>query len=180
MDIQTIRLMFRPFRPNSGPNLSNLNYFLFQSYKQQKGQSISDLAMKVERLAHATFGDCPIKTRDRLAASQFVSSLTNEEMKRMLRLGGFTNLRAALVRDRSRFHNFLVKMRPSPFFNSYPPKRNGQCRIKESPGTDQGRTARCSFVERPLKCWRCGKIRHLERNCFTKKKKEEGNSKQSS
>ena len=138
MDIQTIRLMFRPFRPNSGPNLSNLNYFLFQSYKQQKGQSISDLAMKVERLAHATFGDCPIKTRDRLAASQFVSSLTNEEMKRMLRLGGFTNLRAALVRDRSRFHNFLVKMRPSPFFNSYPPRGMDSAVLRSHRGRIRG------------------------------------------
>ena len=79
-------------------NLSNLNYFLFQSCKQQKGQSISDLTMKAERLAHAAFSDCSIKTRDRLAASQFISSLANEEMKRMLKLGGFTNLRAALVR----------------------------------------------------------------------------------
>ena len=39
-------------------NLSNLNYARFHFYKQQKGQTISDLATEVERLAHVTFGDC--------------------------------------------------------------------------------------------------------------------------
>ena len=47
----------------------------------------------MERLAHVTFGDCPTEIRDKLAASQFISSLANEEMKRTLRLSA-TVLRA--------------------------------------------------------------------------------------
>ena len=52
----------------------------------------------MERLAHVTFGDCPPETRDKLAASQFISSLANEEMKRTLRLGGFKSLSATVLR----------------------------------------------------------------------------------
>nr|XP_034195181.1 uncharacterized protein LOC117611356 [Osmia lignaria] len=79
-------------------NFENLNYVKFQNYKQRKGESISDLATEIERLAQAAFCECPLEIRDKLAASQFVSPLANEEMKRMLRLGGFTSLRAAVIR----------------------------------------------------------------------------------
>ena len=56
------------------------------------------MATEVERLAHVTFGDCPTEIRDKLAASQFISCLASEEMKRTLRLGGFTSLGATVLR----------------------------------------------------------------------------------
>ena len=146
----------------------------FQSYKQQKGQSIFELAMEVERLAHATFGDCPIEIRDRLAASQFVSSLADEEMKRALRLGSFANLRAALVSAleieavesisqpprQNRAHT-----RSPPFFNKYRSRRMDNAVFGKSPKTNQKRTAGRSFAKPRLECWNCGEIGHLQRNC---------------
>ncbi|XP_076660385.1 uncharacterized protein LOC143363724 [Halictus rubicundus] len=79
-------------------NFQNLSYVKFQNYRQRKGESISELAAEIERLAQAAFGECPYESRDKLAASQFVAALANEEMKRILRLGGFTSLRAAVIR----------------------------------------------------------------------------------
>ncbi|XP_076660208.1 uncharacterized protein LOC143363524 [Halictus rubicundus] len=71
---------------------------IVSALEQRKGESISELAAEIERLAQAAFGECPYESRDKLAASQFVAALANEEMKRILRLGGFTSLRAALIR----------------------------------------------------------------------------------
>ena len=79
-------------------NLSNLNFVLFQSYRQRRDESISSLATKIERLAQSAFADCPAETRDKLAASQFVTALSSSVMQRELRLGGFTSLRAAVTR----------------------------------------------------------------------------------
>ena len=111
-------------------------------------------------MAHATFGDCPIKTRDKLAASQFISSLANEEIKQTLRLGGFTNLWAALVRAleieavesvSQPLHQNEARTRYPPFSNRYPPR--GKVIIKGSPKTNEERTTERSFHP-PLKCWR--------------------------
>ena len=51
----------------------------------------------MEKLAHVIFGDCPTEIRE-LAASQFICTLANEEMKRTLRLGGFTSLGTTVLR----------------------------------------------------------------------------------
>ena len=163
-------------------NLSNLNYARFQTYKQQKGQTISDLATKVERLAHVTFGDCPTEIRDKLAASQFISSLANEEMKRTLKLSGFTSLGTTVLRAqkieavesdlRPSLQNEARSRPPLPFNRN--PSR-GKVTRKRSTRTNDERS-----TDRSSKCWRCGKIGHLERDCFAKKgKNDKGNSKES-
>ena len=136
----------------------------------------------MERLTHVTFGDCPMEIRDKLAAFQFISSLANEEMKRTLRLGGFTCLGATVLRaleieavelvSRPSLQNEARSRPPLPFNRN--PSR-GKVIRKESTRTNDERS-----TDRSLKCWRCGRIEHLERDCFAKKRKnDKGNSKES-
>ena len=133
----------------------------------------------MERLAHVTFGDCPPETRDKLAASQFISSLANEEMKRTLRLGGFKSLSATVLRAqeieavesdlRPSLQNEARSRPPLPY-SRYPSR--GMDNAAGSTTLDQ---EECT-TDRSSKCWRFGRIGHLERDCFVKKrKKDEGN-----
>ena len=133
----------------------------------------------MERLAHVTFGDCPSEIRNKLATSQFISSLANEEMKRTLRLGGFKSLSATVLRAqeieavesdlRPSLQNEARSRPPLPY-SRYPSR--GMDNAAGSTTLDQ---EGCT-TDRSSKCWRCGRIGHLERDCFVKKrKKDEGN-----
>ena len=114
----------------------------------------------MERLAHVTFGDCPPETRDKLAASQFISSLANEEMKRTLRLGGFKSLSATVLRAqeieavesdlRPSLQNEARSRPPLPY-SRYPSR--GMDNAAGSTTLDQ---EECT-TDRSSKCWRCGR-----------------------
>ena len=153
-------------------NLSNLNYVLFQSHRQRRDESISSLATKIERLAQSAFADCPAETRDKLAASQFVTALSDPVMQRELRLGGFTSLRAAVTRaleieaveamsrspaveSRERYSE-KRKAKPSNTFERYPAKKWRSDKPED----------RTDDPPRIPKCWSCGKTGHLQRDCF--------------
>ncbi|CAK9821257.1 hypothetical protein ANTRET_LOCUS23 [Anthophora retusa] len=147
-------------------NLSNLNYVLFQNCRQRRGESISSLAAEIERLARAAFADCPVEARDKLAASQFVTALASEEMKRALRLGGFVSLRAAVTRalemeaveamaEREISRDAAARVKPVVFVEEPPEKKR---RVEKT-------------------CWTCGKSGHFQRDCgrITAKGKTQGN-----
>ncbi|XP_076247766.1 uncharacterized protein LOC143187432 [Calliopsis andreniformis] len=79
-------------------NLASLKYVLFQNCRQRRGESLTSLAREVERLAGAAFPECPAETRDKLAASQFITALESDEVRRSLRLSGFASLGAVVYR----------------------------------------------------------------------------------
>ncbi|CAK9799162.1 hypothetical protein ANTPLA_LOCUS1915 [Anthophora plagiata] len=149
-------------------NLSNLSYVLFQNCRQRRGEPISSLATEIERLAQVAFADCPAEARDKLAASQFVSALASEEMKRALRLGGFTSLRAAVTRalEMEAVEALAVRgcggdavPRGKPFvFAEEPPEKR-----RRPDGT----------------CWTCGRVGHFQRDCVkaAAKERRQGNGK---
>ena len=172
-------------------NLSNLNYVLFQSHRQRRDESISSLATKIERLAQSAFAECPAETRDKLAASQFVTALSSSVMQRELRLGGFTSLRAAVTRaleieavERMSRHPAVEsqercaeKRKAKPFnnFERFPAKQPRFGKSEE----------RTDDPQKKPKCWLCGKTGHMQKDCFQAKngqtrlttKKPEGNGK---
>ncbi|XP_043257987.1 uncharacterized protein LOC122400528 [Colletes gigas] len=153
-------------------NLANLNYVMFKNYKQRRGESISDLAAEIERLSQAAFGDCPIEVRDKLAASQFIAALANEEMKRTLRLGGFVSLRAAVVRalEIEAVEAVLTPfIRPEQYLKPFP-FSEGESRKRRF---GEGRpTEEETGSERPMECWSCGETGHMRWNCPKKSQKK--------
>nr|XP_033331157.1 uncharacterized protein LOC117223138 [Megalopta genalis] len=161
-------------------NFSKLNYVLFQNYKQRQGESISALATEIERLAQCAFSECPMDVRDRLAASQFVTALANEEMKRMLRYESLTSLRATVTR--------ALEMEALNKLSSQ--KTQTIERNLKRPFTSEGMLERAAerHSERVVghqrelpHCWSCGKKGHLQRDCLKKIRKEtsQGNFKKS-
>ncbi|KAK2578590.1 hypothetical protein KPH14_000924 [Odynerus spinipes] len=163
-------------------NLANLSYVMFQNYKQRRGQSLSDLASEIERLAPNAFSDCPLEMRDKLAASQFVSALADKERKRTLRLGGFTSLRAAVVRamEIEAVESLSSEARKVNTRTWIPPERENTGRGWPSRGRSQlEKTTDRTNERRPLECWSCKKTGHLQRDCPLLRKEKQGNSKKS-
>ncbi|XP_046142806.1 uncharacterized protein LOC123988073 [Osmia bicornis bicornis] len=162
-------------------NFENLNYVKFQNYKQRKGESISDLATEIERLAQAAFCECPLEIRDKLAASQFVSSLANEEMKRMLWLGGFTSLRAAVIRALE--IEAVESMANAPVTKKETFTKPVYSSERDSGRREMRRPVKRKLERQEMECWNCKEKGHMWRNCPKKRKEEfstkKGNGKQS-
>ncbi|KAK2577752.1 hypothetical protein KPH14_011855, partial [Odynerus spinipes] len=145
-------------------NLANLSYVMFQNYKQRRGQSLSDSAS-----AQNAFSDCPLEMRDKLAASQFVSALADEERKRTLRLGGFTSLRAAVVRaiEFEAVESLSSETRKVNTRTWIPPEREITGRGWYSRGRPQlEKTTDRTNERRPLECWSCERLPILGRGLF--------------
>lgn len=155
----TLALEFR----YGAKNFTQLNYVKFQNYKQRKGESISELASEIERLAQAAFADCPAEAQDKLAASQFISALANSEMKRTLRLGSFSTLRAVVLRA-------LEIEAVGTLSDHSNEERDTRCgNLLQGTKDMRKRTFHTALPPKPEKnsaeCWNCGKTGHLQRNC---------------
>ena len=133
----------------------------------------------MERPAHVPFGDCPSEIRNKLATSQFISSLADEELKRTLRLGVIKCLSATVLRAqeieavesdlRPSLQNEARSRPPLPY-SRYPSRA-----MDNAAGSTTLDQEECT-TDRSSKCWRFGRIEQLERDSFVKKRmKDVGN-----
>ncbi|XP_046145488.1 transcriptional corepressor LEUNIG-like [Osmia bicornis bicornis] len=132
------------------------------------GEQLS--ATEIERLAQAAFCECPLEIRDKLAVSQFVSSLANEEMKRMLRLGGFTSLRAAVIRALE--IEAVESMANAPVTKKETSTKPVYSSERDSGRREMRRPVKRKLERQEMECWNCKEKGHMWRNCPKKRKEE--------
>jgi len=76
-------------------------YSTFTSRKQKFGEDFAALGADLERLSRLAYPECPYAVRDKIACSQFISALSDNFIKRTLRLEGINSLKSAVIRARA-------------------------------------------------------------------------------
>jgi len=151
-------------------------YSTFTSRKQKFGEDFAALGADLERLSRLAYPECPYAVRDKIACSQFISALSDNFLKRTLRLEGINSLKSAVIRARA-----IKEINKESFgekgYKNFE-KTNcirGETRAEEKnerggdgKGEREERKKGTSSINRK-ECWLCGKPGHFRFECPSRK-----------
>ncbi|KYN21898.1 hypothetical protein ALC57_05716 [Trachymyrmex cornetzi] len=159
------------------------NYYTqFTNRRQKFGENIAAFDSDIERLARLAYPDL---MRDKIACAQFVSSLSDGFVKRVLQMEGVTYLRIAIERakavqliqgtcfENKRENNFYLENKKRKFFND---KKSKQLEINKGKEDIMERSNdinknrnffknKNGKVRNKKECWECGKEGHFRSEC---------------
>ncbi|GFX89645.1 uncharacterized protein TNCV_3710771 [Trichonephila clavipes] len=146
---------------------------------QKTGESLQEYASEVEKLANLAFSDHPATVRETISLQYFVDGLREGEVQKAVRMADVQDLKSALL--------YTLKLEAA----TQASRRDGQsirgARVTldapcESPWKSDIEKLRYEFQafkvqrqnleKRSFKCWGCGGIGHLRRNCPRSRKDE--------
>jgi len=151
-------------------------YSTFTSRKQKFGEDFAALGADLERLSRLAYPECPYAVRDKIACSQFISALSDNFLKRTLRLEGINSLKSAVIRARAikeinkesfeekGYKNFEKKNFIKGETRTDEKNEKGGVRIREREEPKR----KTNSLNRK-ECWLCGKPGHFRFECPSRK-----------
>jgi len=151
-------------------------YSTFTSRKQKFGEDFAALGADLERLSRLAYPECPYAVRDKIACSQFISALSDNFLKRTLRLEGINSLKSAVIRARA-----IKEINKESFeekgYKNFEKKNfiKGETRTDEKNEKGGGRIREREEPKRKTnslnrkECWLCGKPGHFRFECPSRK-----------
>ncbi|KFM73507.1 Gag-Pol polyprotein, partial [Stegodyphus mimosarum] len=150
--------------------LKDYSRLQLKSRQQKPTEKLQELATDVERLSHLAFSECPTEIREILSLQYFIDGIRDPEIQKALRMADVKDLKSALV--------YAMKFevaQQATLKDRYPVRA---VRVHEP--VDQ-LMARLDYLTRQLnalqrnignkkptvKCWNCGAVGHMRRNCRT-------------
>ncbi|GFS99793.1 retrovirus-related Pol polyprotein from transposon 412 [Trichonephila clavipes] len=143
-----------------------------KSRQQKVSETLQELAMDVERLSHLAFSDCPTEVREVLALQHFIDGVRDAEIQKALQMADLKDLKGALV-----FAMKFEAAQQATRKDRHPIRAVNESDTSNSSVERLERQMR-SFMNRveslmsqkadgkkTLKCWTCGRERHLQRSC---------------
>lgn len=160
-------------------SLTQNYYSLFTNRRQKFGEDLATFGTELERLSRLAYPECPYAVRDKIACAQFISTLSDNFVKRTLQLEGITSLNLAIERAKA------VKIIQEEDFGRRKERRWNTGNFQKSNERDERNHARIKRKDEKEKheysrrnkwhksnfhmgnkeCWTCGKKGHFRSEC---------------
>ncbi|KAJ8911883.1 hypothetical protein NQ315_012297 [Exocentrus adspersus] len=164
--------------------LSQVYQNQLKSLSQGPTETLQEFSTDIEKMVRLAYPEAPEEFIKQLNVQSFIDGVKDPELQQALRLGRFKTLSEAVIYglefEAAKYVSRRNKVREVKIFE---PANNDEVKgrtqqileeilalLKKSTGGDKNQASRNS---RQIKCFGCGKIGHIERNCRRQSTSEE-------